>query len=76
MMYCANLFKSDKKFFSEDLIQVVEDVKHYLINSDVDWEIVTVLNNVSHEVVDRMEFKRDMFSNKCNFKMVGYQGGS
>jgi len=75
MMYCAKLFKSDKKFFSEDLIQVVEDVKHYLIDSDVDWEIVTVLNTSSHEVVDRMEFKRDMFSNKCNFKMVGHQGG-
>ena len=71
-MYCAKLFKSEKNFYSEDLIQVVEDVKHYLINSNIEWEIVTILNAESHEVVDRMEFTRDMYSNKCHFKMGGW----
>lgn len=70
-MYCAKFFKSEKVIRSSDLVQVVEDVKHYLIESGIEWDICSVYNEDTGKLIDRMEFQRDMFSNECRFKMRG-----
>lgn len=69
--YKARFSYTAEELFSDDLILLVEEVKRKLIAGSYHMEIVTIYNQETHEVIDRMEFSRGLFSNDTNFKMRG-----
>lgn len=70
MKYSAKFFRIDQKEITSDyLIDCVEQAKKFIVDSGISWEKVTIINNETNQVVDRLEYMKDMFSNGCQWKM-------
>jgi len=73
LKFKAKYSYSGKEVFGDDLIRLVEEVKHDLIASYPRLEVITFSDCKTSSIIDRMEFRRDMFSNNCHFRMRGIE---
>ena len=71
--FTKSLNHPDLSFYSDSLVDLMEQVKHYYIThvEQLEWDQITFVNSETKEVVDRLKYSRDLFSNGTHFRMVG-----
>lgn len=65
-------FSNNDKMFSliDGLINAIEKAKKFVIDSNVEWETVSIYDSYNDELVYKMSFQKDMFSNGGDWSTI------
>ena len=68
-VFVVKFFNRKEEFVIDGLIHCIETAKEFVVKSDFLWEIIFIFDT-NDKLVAKLDFKRDMFSNRYSFKML------